>query len=114
FDISGIGPHFVMSRWLVHLRQSSADDTCAAHFVSATVQEELVGNLALEPRAGGEVLLDALFVEPAWIGRDVGRELFEHAIEVSLKLGASRLVAVADPNVADFYRRMGARFEGEV
>lgn len=86
----------------------------ARHYVVALVQGELVGFHALEPRRDGDVLLDAVFVAPAWIRKGIGRELFEHAVGVALKLGAARLVTVADPNAAGFYARTGMRREGEV
>lgn len=151
FDIPGIGPHYVMSRWLANLRPAAVDEAAllsalalrskahwgypaeflrrcegdlavtpgqiasgARHYVAAVVQGAIVGFHAVEPRPSGELLLDALFVEPEWIGRGIGRELFEHAVGIALKLGAARVVAIADPNSAGFYVRQGARQEGEV
>jgi GNAT superfamily N-acetyltransferase len=150
FDIAGIGPHYVMSRWLAHLRPAHREDAaalsalawrskahwgydaafmqrCAAelqvdpehitggarHHVVAEVQRELAGFHVMVPDASGVVQLDALFVDPGWMGRGMGRELFEHARGVALKLGATRLQADADPHAAAFYRRMGAQPVGE-
>lgn len=150
FDIPGVGPHYVMSRRLTHLRPARQEEAsllsalavqskahwgypeefmqrCAAelrvapeaiargirHHAVAEVQGEVVGFYVLVPDPGGSALLDALFVAPQWIGRGVGRELFEHARGLARKLGAAQLLAVADPHAAAFYVRMGAKPVGE-
>jgi len=59
----------------------------------------------------GEVgWLEDLWVDPPWIGRGVGRLLFEHVAERARGLGARRLEWEAEPNAAGFYRRMGAAY----
>ena len=68
-----------------------------------------VGWAALIPR--GEVgWLEDLWVEPAWIGRGVGRILFEHVADRARGLGAKRLEWEAEPNATGFYQRMGAAY----
>jgi GNAT superfamily N-acetyltransferase len=68
-----------------------------------------IGWAALIPR--GEVgWLEDLWVEPAWIGRGVGRLLFEHAAEQARELGARRLEWEAEPNAQGFYEHMGASY----
>jgi GNAT superfamily N-acetyltransferase len=57
--------------------------------------------------------LDHLWVRPDWIGRGLGRTLFEHAVATAAALGARRLVLDADPYAEPFYRHMGARCTGE-
>ncbi|MET0293087.1 MAG: GNAT family N-acetyltransferase [Steroidobacteraceae bacterium] len=151
FDVPDVGPHYVMSRWLAHLRPALRDEAaslsalawrskahwgyppdfmqrCAAelqvdpadierggrHHVTAEVRGEIVGFHVLVPELSGVVLLEGLWVEPAWIGRGIGRELFEHARGVATKLGASQLRVVSDPNAAGFYLRMGTAPAGEV
>jgi GNAT superfamily N-acetyltransferase len=62
---------------------------------------------ALIPR--GEVgWLDDLWVDPAWIGRGLGRALFEHVATEARQRGARRLEWEAEPNAQGFYRHMGA------
>lgn len=68
-----------------------------------------IGWAALIPR--GEVgWLEDLWVEPAWIGRGVGRQLFEHVADRARELGARRLEWEAEPNAKGFYERMGATY----
>jgi GNAT superfamily N-acetyltransferase len=59
----------------------------------------------------GEVgWLEDLWVDPPWIGRGVGRLLFEHVAGRARELGARRLEWEAEPNATGFYRRMGAAY----
>ena len=64
---------------------------------------------ALIPR--GEVgWLEDLWVEPAWIGRGVGRALFEHVAAEARQRGARRLEWEAEPNAQGFYEHLGATY----
>ena len=75
----------------------------------AEADGEPVGWASLIPR--GEVAwLEDLWVEPAWIGRGVGRMLFEHVKERARALRAVRLEWEAEPNARDFYERMGGAY----
>jgi len=71
----------------------------------------LLGVYGFEPEPDG-VGLDLFFVEPAFIGRGVGRALWRHAVERARRMGAAALVVQSDPNAAGFYRRMGCRPAG--
>ncbi|HEX5578120.1 MAG TPA: GNAT family N-acetyltransferase [Candidatus Limnocylindria bacterium] len=51
--------------------------------------------------------LEDLWLEPPVIGTGLGRVLFEHALGVAARLGASRLEWDADPYAVGFYRAMG-------
>jgi GNAT superfamily N-acetyltransferase len=65
----------------------------------------VVGWASVERR--GEVLwLEDLWVEPAAMGRGVGRELFERAR--TLGAGCTRMEWEADPNAVPFYEHLGA------
>jgi GNAT superfamily N-acetyltransferase len=59
-------------------------------------------------------VLGMLFVEPAAMGRGVGRLLYEHALATAARLGFTRLSIDADPNAEPFYRAMGAVTVGRV
>jgi len=64
----------------------------------AETQGEPIGWAALVPR--GEVgWLEDLWIEPDWIGRGIGRLLFEHVAERE-----------AEPNARGFYERMGGAY----
>jgi GNAT superfamily N-acetyltransferase len=65
------------------------------------------GWAAVVPR--GEVAwLDDLWIEPAAMGRGLGRELFERAAVVAREAGCTRMEWEAEPNALGFYERMGA------
>ncbi|NJN80197.1 MAG: GNAT family N-acetyltransferase [Anaerolineales bacterium] len=57
--------------------------------------------------------LDHLWVLPDYIGKGIGKQLFNHALERCKKLGASVLKIESDPNAQTFYERMGATKVGE-
>lgn len=52
--------------------------------------------------------LEHLWVKPDFIGKGVGRALFEHACRLTLSQKIPVIEIVADPNAEGFYRRMGA------
>jgi len=59
------------------------------------------------------VVLEDLWVLPDYIGKGVGRNLFEHAIQQAKLSGAQYLELEADPNAEPFYARMGCQRIGE-
>ncbi len=77
------------------------------HFV-AELHGRIVGFYGFEPEEEG-VGLDYMFIEPDFIGRGVGRSLWNHAVELARRLGHANLIVVSDPNAEGFYLRMGAR-----
>jgi GNAT superfamily N-acetyltransferase len=75
----------------------------------AEVEGQQVGWAALIPR--GEVgWLEDLWVEPAWIGRGLGRVLFERVAMEARQRGARRLEWESEPNASGFYERMGGTY----
>ena len=64
------------------------------------------------PITDEEVYLDRLFIEPAWMGRGVGRLLWCHAVEQATAQGAREMSLGADPNARPFYEHMGAVVTG--
>jgi GNAT superfamily N-acetyltransferase len=63
--------------------------------------------------AAGTYDLAHLFVEPRAIGRKVGKALFGAAAELVRRERCVRLMILADPHAAAFYKRMGARTVGD-
>lgn len=74
------------------------------------------GFYALEPASGPDGLwsLAHLWVEPAWHGHGIGRQLFEHAAHAVRRGGGAGLLIESDPHAAGFYERLGARPTGSV
>lgn len=62
---------------------------------------------------GGFLWLDNLWVLPEFIGKGLGRELFQHALERAYALDVSVLRIESEPNAQSFYGKMGARKVGE-
>lgn len=51
--------------------------------------------------------LEKLFIDPNWIGKGVGRKLFQWAVETARAKGATLMNVVADPGAVPFYEKMG-------
>jgi GNAT superfamily N-acetyltransferase len=78
---------------------------------------EMDGRLAgvAEVKSSGDTAqLEKLFVEPAMLRTGTGRKLLDWAKATARAAGATALVIEADPDAAEFYRRMGAVDDGLV
>ncbi len=62
---------------------------------------------------GDEAELEAMFVDPPFIGKGVGKRLWRDMLAIAQQAGARRLVCQADPNAEAFYLAMGMRRFGE-
>ncbi|HEU4886190.1 MAG TPA: GNAT family N-acetyltransferase [Longimicrobium sp.] len=82
-------------------------------FVAADADDHARGFYALAIERA-DAVLEHLWIEPAWMGRGLGRELLSHAVATARDHGAGRLEIDSDPHAEEFYRRMGARRIGEV
>lgn len=51
--------------------------------------------------------LEKLFIEPDWIGRGIGKLLFNWSVEKARYLGAHTISVTADPYAVPFYEKMG-------
>ncbi|MGF1536229.1 MAG: GNAT family N-acetyltransferase [Elainellaceae cyanobacterium] len=78
------------------------------HYVLAESNGKIAGYYALECRSAAEYELEALFVEPQYIGQGIGRKLIEHAKSHAQKEGARSLLIQGDPNATKFYLAAGA------
>lgn len=70
-------------------------------------ESELLGFYAIEKLSDREFELEALFVEPKFIGKGVGKALIEHAKKLVKNLGGRTLIVQGDPNAEKFYRAAG-------
>jgi len=88
-----------------------AEDDIAAGRVLVAVDaaNQTIGLVRVEPD-GETAELGLMFVDPPAMGSGAGRMLFEAATRLARRLGARRMIILADPNAAPFYERMGARF----
>lgn len=57
--------------------------------------------------------LEDLWVQPAWMGQGLGRQLFQHAAFLAQNHGAQALELDADPHAVPFYQRLGCVIIGE-
>ncbi len=102
-------------RWI---RQWTGGLTITPEFVRnnevhAAVEDQMaIGFYALVGE-GHRTELEHLWISPEYIGRGMGRLLFEHALARAAALGAESVELEADPNAEGFYRRMGAERVGE-
>jgi GNAT superfamily N-acetyltransferase len=62
--------------------------------------------------SGGDAEIEELHLEPAWIGRGLGRRLFDQAVERARAVGAERLVWSTDRYALGFYLVMGGVITG--
>lgn len=79
------------------------------HYVVAEHELKLSGYYATEKRTEQEYELEALFVEPAYIGMGIGKALMAHAKSQVLASGGKTLTIQGDPNAEEFYRAAGGR-----
>lgn len=78
-------------------------------FGHVCLSDELPVAFYVLEKTGADVAeLDALFVEPEYIGKGIGKILITHAKEQAEKLGIATIVIQGDPNAAPFYAAIGA------
>ena len=58
------------------------------------------------------VNLEHLWILPAYMGKGIGRALFEHALARCREMQCQELEIVSDPNAQGFYERMGEKKVG--
>ena len=88
-----------------------ADELRRQPYFVAERDGTILGFYGFEPE-GDAIGLSRFFVEPDEIGAGVGRALMEHAKESARRDGHRTLIAVADPNAAKFYERLGGQPAG--
>lgn len=80
---------------------------------AAIENDTLVGFYALVT-SEGTTELEHLWVLPEWIGKGVGRQLLQHALDRAAAVGGTVIEIVSDPNAEGFYLKAGAAKVGEV
>jgi N-acetylglutamate synthase-like GNAT family acetyltransferase len=72
----------------------------------------IVGFAAVEPRADGEIELDALFVDPNMRRRGIARSLVAHCAQVARTRESAFLYVVGNPHAREFYAACGFNLMG--
>ena len=80
----------------------------------AVQEQQILGFYCLQRRSNDELELEALFVKPEYIGKGVGKALFEHALAQAITQKVNSIEIQSDPNAEDFYLAMGAKRIGEL
>lgn len=78
----------------------------------AVVDTTMAGFYSLH-KDGESLWLDNLWVLPEFMGKGIGKQLFQHALDRSRVFGASSLGIESEPNAQSFYEKMGAQKVGE-
>jgi GNAT superfamily N-acetyltransferase len=78
-------------------------------FYLAAVKGRVVGWAAAIGK-GDVWWLDDLWIEPEWMGKDIGSRLFRHMAERGRRAGRVRMEWEAEPNALGFYEKMGGRY----
>lgn len=76
-------------------------------FFVAEIDAKVVGFFAVEHNGTLEAELEALFVEPEWIGHGLGRALMSYAKRIARLAGAHALLIQGDPHAEAFYTAAG-------
>ena len=82
------------------------------YFVVAESVNEIVGFYGVERLSPLRFELDALFVDPMYIGSGIGRALMSHARDFVAESGGREILIQGDPNAEEFYRAVGAYIIG--
>ena len=82
---------------------------------TALVNSKLVGFYLVTQQTSlsEEAELEALFVEPEFLGHGIGKKLFDHIICQCQQKGINKLHIQADPNAEAFYLKVGAELIGK-
>jgi GNAT superfamily N-acetyltransferase len=85
------------------------EEMASRHVTVAVVDGVVAGHYTIDGTDLGQ-----LFVDPAHIGRGVGRALWRHAVATARELGIEMLSIDSDPFAEGFYLAMGATRVGSV
>jgi len=77
-------------------------------YLVAEDRDTIIGFYAIEAVSPDVFELEAMFVEPEYVGSGVGRALIEHAIRNVAAKGGETLLVQTDPNASEFYAAAGA------
>ncbi|MBT8378576.1 MAG: GNAT family N-acetyltransferase [Ignavibacteria bacterium] len=79
------------------------------HFVVAELKNKIIGFYALVPLDQDKFELEALFIDPEYIGKGIGIVLFQDAKSFATVKGVKSIIIQGDPNAEKFYKAMGCK-----
>ena len=74
--------------------------------------DQIIGYYSYHAHKEGEVLLDNLFISPAFMGKGIGTMLMNDFFDRVQSNGTSAIVLYSDPNAAAFYIKFGFELIG--
>lgn len=83
------------------------------HFRVMEHKNRIIGYYAVCHLDPNTYELDALFVEPAFIGKGVGKKLMDHAKALVTELAGTKITLQAEPRAEPFYLKAGAHIVGK-
>lgn len=109
----GYSPEFMRAATmeLTVLPENISDESC--QYYVAIAGDLSIGFYALEKPSMDAIELGAMFVEPGWIGKGVGKIMMRHATSVAMTTGAKKLIIQSDPYAEGFYQAAGGRVTGK-
>lgn len=78
-----------------------------------SIQDGKICGFAAVSLVQGVQMLDHMWIEPGYIGKGLGRLLFERAVEEAKKLSWTEFEIASDPYAEKFYLKLGAYRIGE-
>ncbi|MFZ6003678.1 MAG: GNAT family N-acetyltransferase [Actinomycetota bacterium] len=85
-----------------------------AHVGTRVAEADRIVGYATARGGGAVVEITALFVEPDWMGRGVGRALVADLVSAATSRGAAAIEVTANEHALAFYQRLGFRAAGVV
>ncbi len=82
-------------------------------YMAGEYQGEIIGFYAIEHLSKSNFELEALFVEPKYIGTGIGTALITHAKSYAAAMGGHILIIQGDPHAEKFYQAMGGKIAGK-
>ncbi len=105
-------PESWIEAWREDLTITSEFIEC--HEVYAAIENDNLAGFYALVTSEGTTELDHLWVLPELIGKGIGRQLLQHALDRAAAVGVTAVEIVSDPNAEGFYRKAGAKQIGEV
>lgn len=106
-------PKTWLKLWQEELTITPAMIEADLYYCSWSREQTLIGFYGLS-MVEKEGVLEHLWVKPGFMGEGAGRQLLVHAVRSMKKAGGKRLRIESDPHAEGFYRKAGAKREGEV